>query len=777
MVTKNTLTLRNANARAILVLGVCALFLGACHGGAGRLATSRATTSRARTPVPPAVQEARRRIRAHDRRGALRLLQSDRGFDASEPERSWLLAALWLDLGGRDGALARAQRMPASLFATALRSLLTTQPADALRVLMPGGGRLAPHPYADLAAAVAYAGTRDVAAARRHAMRAWTSDSAFAHVEATLVLAQLAMEEGDIHAAGRLLEETFLHEGAYDARLPRLHAQLERRGGRLGSAAKLLLAALRVAPRNEHVARDLADLWREGLEPATQALIASSLGGMGSAIDENPEAGIVRGMTRTHSQPVEAVRAYEQALAAGAVAVPAERELRILRFRLGQHTQALDLLRKALPPGTLDRRENRLHANWQAVWRAGAACPVPAAGPTACLALARALVGVGALEDATAVLEGGAGPAGEPLHGRLVAHHAFEAGLRELIESGYQAAAAKDDPPDFDTVLAALPGLAQRTLSPDEALALRDPTIGRRSMPLVGSWLDHRVRTSSPLVRHFRNYGRYVIFGQRSGAPVEVIVFSIASLEEAAAIKTAGRTYRHDLAIGYDRGLRSHVDAQGGSLGGACLADSLWIDADSARYGEHALRRSLVRDPAVMAFLRRSQPPRGAALNLDDPGMVAIRLFARYVARRPTDEWGSFYTLQAHEFGHVVDLRDYLPLGENLGKALGLLAGAGFSASRVEMELERRAQLAACVDARDPDLALAEMCLALPVTSPDPEVHDGGYRDGLRDMVQHWMRNPARYPSFDATRSLVGQMDRLDNETIRRLAYNALLRR
>ena len=776
MLTKNSLTLRNANARGIWI-SVCALVLTACHGGLreASVATPQPGVPAQRQPVPPVVQAARHAIRAHDRGEALRLLGAERGLDPREPERSWLLAALWLDLGARDGALARAERMPPCPLRRALRSLLTVQPREALHVLQPGGGALPSEPFTDLALALAFAGVEDPGRARIHATKAWRGTSDFVRVEASLVLASLAMEEGNIEAAAQVLARTFADAGGYDARLPRMEAQIERRAGNLARAADRLLASLRVAPRNEHVARDLADLWREGLDPPVQRSIAEALAAMDAAIATNPEAQIVVGMTLAEERPEAAVARYETALARRAVAVPAERELRLLYFRLGRHADGLRLLAKALPPGVASRPGNLVGDRWRTLWAVGRQCPHPTTGTTH--ALGAALLGVGALEDAQAVLRASGDPRSEPLGRRIASHLAFEKGLRRLIERGYQVAAAQDEPPGCASVLARLPQLAAQTLPPDEARAFRDPTIGVHTMPFVGTWLDHRARTSSPVVQHFRRYGRYLMFGQRTDAPVEVVVFSMASLEERRVIRTAGRNYRHDVAIGYDRGLRSHVDAQGGSLGGACLADSIWIDADSARYSEHALRRSLVRDPAILAFTRRSQPPRGAPFDLDDPGTVAIRLFARYVARRPNDEWGSYHTLCAHEFGHVVDLREYLPLEENLGKAIGLLAGAGFSANRVERELERRAQLAACVDARDADLALAEMCLALPVTSTEPEVHDGGYHDGLRDMVRHWHRHPGRYGRFDETRSLVGQLDRLREEDIRRLAYNALVQR
>ena len=100
--------------------------------------------------------------------------------------------------------------------------------------------------------------------------------------------------------------------------------------------------------------------------------------------------------------------------------------------------------------------------------------------------------------------------------------------------------------------------------------------------------------------------------------------------------------------------------------------------------------------------------------------------------------------------------------------------GNGFSFSRVQMDLERRAQLAACIDAPDPDLALAEMLVSLPITERDPEVHDGGYRDGLWAMVLHVQGRPDLYPQIDRSKRVLTQLDRLSNAQIRQAARAAI---
>jgi hypothetical protein len=295
---------------------------------------------------------------------------------------------------------------------------------------------------------------------------------------------------------------------------------------------------------------------------------------------------------------------------------------------------------------------------------------------------------------------------------------------------------------------------------------------------LIGAWLDHSTDTRSPVVAHFRRFGRFLMLGQREGQPPEAIVLSLAFLARALPITTAGRRHAHDVAIGYDRGASAFVSAKGGELGGACLADGMWLDADSARRTDLALRAELRRDPARREAARawRPPPPEGpeGVFALTDPGPLAYRLLERYVRRHPASPWGTFGTLRAHESGHVADLRRHLPVLPRLPATVALFARAGFSPARVEMELERRAQLGAVVDAPDPDLALFEMVEALPLEERDPEVHAGGYRDGVADLVRFVHARPDLHPEIDLTQRILPQLERLGPEALRRAARAAV---
>ena len=72
--------------------------------------------------------------------------------------------------------------------------------------------------------------------------------------------------------------------------------------------------------------------------------------------------------------------------------------------------------------------------------------------------------------------------------------------------------------------------------------------------------------------------------------------------------------------------------------------------------------------------------------------------------------------------------------------------------------------------ARDPDLALAEMVLSLPVLEDDPGIHDGGYAQAVAQIVRYVAARPGSYPGLDPTRRIVTQLDLLTNEQIREAA-------
>lgn len=725
------------------------------------------------------VSPVRRAVRARDGAEAMRLLREDQRLDVADPERLWLLIRLAPGSCAAHALRARTRILPRGDVGDAMRGLAAEDRAAAAgRVLAStaDGDRS----WRNLVAAHLLAEVGEPQQALYFAEQALRSTRDFVRHEAWLQRGRLLLGEGDLDGVHRSADEAARLDPT-DARPPRLHADAYKAAGRIDDAALQLLAALEIAPESPRYAHRLAETLRLGVAAETWARVDAALPRVRDPTGRNAELAALRALAADHSgRSSEAERHYRTALAGGAIPVPLDRDLRRLLVERGAWREATAWLLRAVPPHVIRAADNLLAPRWHELERTAAAAPGPAASEAARLAFGRALVGVGALDEAVVVLATVPSSTARALETRVRGHLALEAGLRSWIEAGYNANKRKEEPPTFESGLRTLQVLGRRHLAPDERAAFDDPRRGLRELPLLGSWLDHSTHTTSPIVAHFRRYGRFLLFGQQGDVPVEAIVLSLASLSADRVIRSVGQTYRHDIAIGYDRALRSNIAAQGGMLGGACLADGIWIDVDAARRSEFELRRTLLADRGFLQRVDRAQPLPADTLDgaaaLTDPGCTAARLVARYVRRKPHDPWGSYGTLTAHEFGHVVDIDRHLPILPKLPNTLALLTRGGMDFDEVQIELEMRAQLGACVDAPDPDLALAEMLLALPLVERSPEVHDGGYRDGLRAMILHILQRPDLYPQIDRRLRVVTQLDRLSNAQIRQAARAVLAR-
>jgi tetratricopeptide (TPR) repeat protein len=712
------------------------------------------------------------------------LLEAERGLDPREPERSWLIVAVLRESHAGPEARALAAALPPSPFREALRGLAAETPADALGLVLPHAG--SGNPWVHLVIAISHAARGDKAEAHEAAERALQPPAAdrggpsepvpdLVRFDAHLLLARLQLERGDIEEG--LASAQAAHESnPADSRAPAVAAAGVRRTGDFDQATRMLLHALQLAPRSQVYARWLVDTLRHSTGTVRWASVDAALEPLDAASGRSPEWLALRARVRAGmGAEAQAIVMYRQALAAGAVTIPVERELRTLLARRGDYQEVAAMLARAVPPDVRTAPENLLRGRWAELRAAAQAAPSPSAPAPARLRLAKALLSLGALAETEAVL-GTLEGQGAALLSRVRGQRAFERAFKEHVEAGYRAGLQEKAPADFETLIERMRQLALQHLDPRDHAAFQRPDRGVRSLPFLGSWLDHATRTESPTVAHFRRYGRLLICGQRTGGPPEAIVMSLASLSAAQSIRTIDGVYEHDVAIGYDRVLRGWIDAQGGALGGACLADGIWLDVDSSRRSADELAQVMRTDPSFWPRVRDRQPLPAvgeARFLLTDDGGAAYRLLARHFQRR-RDGWGSFETLRAHEFGHVTDIKRYFPLWQGLPRALGLLARKGFSAHAIETELERRAQLGSVVLSRDPDMALAEMLLPLPVVEREPEVHDGGYRDGVARMLRYIHCNPTRFPQIDRRFRYVMQLDRLTNDQIREAAQAAL---
>jgi hypothetical protein len=594
--------------------------------------------------------------------------------------------------------------------------------------------------------------------------------------EALLLLGRVALERGALEGAVSVGERgSSAHPE--DPRFPTLLAIAAARQGRDDDVVAHAAEALSRQPGSRRAARRLADALRERPSPTVVAETARRLGPL-LAADPSGEAIAVSGLLAEAAGDRElAIDRYRRALDRGASPVPVDRRLRRLLFASGRPREGLALLVDAVPPEARRDERNPLQPAWREIEAAAAGGGEPRS-PARSESLARALVAVGALEEASSLLRSLEAPsqAARGLSDRLVSHLAFERAVKEEVEQGYRRKAADGPAGSLAALLDRIATLARRHLPAEEAAAFERPSEGLRSVPFLGSWLDASARTRSPVVAHFRRYGRYLVLGQRAGEAPEGVLLSLASIVPSRDIETQGRRFSHGVAIGYDRDVRSYLDFRGGFLCGACLPDGVWLDADSSRREEHGHRAAVAAiDPLLASRLdaAAADPPRVDGIEgpfaLDEPAGLHLRLLRRYLARGG-DGWGSFRVLCAHEFGHVLDIDRHLPVVRGLGESAAVLASCGFSLGHVEAFLEGRAQRAAVIDAADADLALADLVRALPLHDRTAGPHERGYEDVVAAMVAHVHAHAARYPAVDPTRKILPQLDRLSLDEIREVA-------
>lgn len=740
-----------------------------CLASGTRLSADPARLPPAAMPVE--VREARSLLRRQRATEALARLEQAGGPSVDAPERTWVWAHVASLVKGQFAAREAVAALPVSPLRLSLLSLLSEHPDDLRPAVLRAASRSG-DAWLWLGAAVLSLRLGEALPALEAAQRAAARGSPFVRLEALQNAARAATELGRLEEASDLAAEAAALVPE-DSRPRSVRAEIERKRGRLPEARVALLEALRLDPGSALYARRLAELLREDLEvPPDRALLASI---DALALPAGAEADALRGLVAERlGRPVEARAAYERALSAGAHPVPVEHALRVLLAQAGEHADLVRLLEQALPPEVLAAPENLLGGAWAALRTAAAGAPDAKSPPERQETLARALVALGALEEAQVIAR--RGPRGQDaLADRLGRHLALEAALRALVEQGYRDAAHHRVPPDLLAFRRALHDAARRLLPPADAAAFAPEVGGLKSLGPLGAWLDHGALRPAPIVAYFRGYGRYLVLGQRREQPVEAILLALGYLAPAAPLAPRREAHRHDTAIGYHRVVRAWLDAQGGGLAGACLPDGLWLDAEAALDAEHDVRAGLALDPALSeAAAAIPAPPadgRRGPFAMGDPAGLAYRLARRYVATPRGDRWGSFRTLRAHESGHVIDLRRHLPIVRGLPATLALLASVGFASKRMEAVLERRAQLTALLDAPDPALALYEMVALLPAVEREPEVHAAGYRDGLARLVHHVWARPDAYPQIDRTRALLPQLDRLSDDQLRRAAW------
>ena len=432
-------------------MGGLALFALALLGTACRAPGARvAQVESLGRPIPAAVVAARRALRAHDTDAALALLEAERGLLVTEPERSWLLAHVWASRFQTDRARRAAAALPRSPFRTALEASLAEDVGAALRTLE-WQMRWPPDPWMRLAAAYLHSARGMPVAAEQQARSALGRGVTYVDVEAWLVVARSHADAGRLEAAGRAAKKARALEPT-DVRAHAISAALDRLRGDWEGAVDSLVEAIRVVPENRGQPRFLARILRRAGDWELAARAEAGLAGI--TAPGNPEWRALWGLLAEQAgRREEAVRRYRQALAEGAIPIPVDRHLRRLLFASGAYEEGVEWLVTAVPPAVIEASGNLQRPAWARLQEAAAAAPSRATEAPARLALAEALVAVGALPEARSVLAGVEREAARALDERLARQIAFEDALEDDLEGGYRQGHRRKPPASLDALL------------------------------------------------------------------------------------------------------------------------------------------------------------------------------------------------------------------------------------------------------------------------------------------------------------------------------------
>jgi hypothetical protein len=127
--------------------------------------------------------------------------------------------------------------------------------------------------------------------------------------------------------------------------------------------------------------------------------------------------------------------------------------------------------------------------------------------------------------------------------------------------------------------------------------------------------------------------------------------------------------------------------------------------------------------------------------------------------------------VRLHEYGHMADAEEFLPLARSLHHVVSWLFSAGFSITAIEARLELRAELAALCATRDPELALAEIVRYAPRRAAQLP-HSLGFAELTRRFVDAVAARMDRgeLPRLERDKAILPQLWKLSAEELREVA-------
>lgn len=490
-----------------------------------------------------------------------------------------------------------------------------------------------------------------------------------------------------------------------------------------------LLAALRQRPYDP-AAQALAQRWLDaGLADAQAAELLDLVREEPRRIEalaKGPGAGLLATLLRRAGRPA-AVRSLLEAAGVDARAVDLRRAQRRLLLALGDAPAFLALVRSDVPRAIVAPEPNRVRGRWLQLldgpWHAQD--PLAAGAGDVCVRLVAALRDVGWLHEAELLADAalrahpGQAPAITALRLECGRQLAFEGELRRQLYDGYR----RQDGGDVAALLARLRTASFRIFGRD---VVGEPTVFRA--PLVGEMVDP---FAGALAEHFDRYNRHLVLGRRAGAPVEGMLYTRWALQDLPDAAELALSARCAEAIVFDRDIRPLHGVWGGDIAGVALLNHFLVDFDSLRgwAGSVADRRRIAREDGLA--LQKDPIPA-------EPGMDPFDAVWRLGLASPVAdvdlEDALLDTVRHHERQHLVDWLYYLPVEDNLWRALGLLFDFALSPARIEAEMERRAELASLAVSPHTELVLAHIA-DYAAAGDVPSPHAKGFQALARDLA------------------------------------------
>ncbi len=290
--------------------------------------------------------------------------------------------------------------------------------------------------------------------------------------------------------------------------------------------------------------------------------------------------------------------------------------------------------------------------------------------------------------------------------------------------------------------------------------------------------------------------GRFATVGTLIGRGLDGMILRSLLVEEQSG-ELLGVPWSGTIAI--CEGVDSHGRNGNGNyrISGAALHEGYWIELSAVRR-DHARWTSLDEwfdEPGGADRVRRALEVTGVPLSVSPttpdararerralkPSLEQSRRvrLAVLAERRAAGEPGVSLTevvecVAVHEQGHLCDRTRFLPLHENLGRAMLLVMDNGFSPIAIQQQLEYRAQLTAMCELDEPRLAFADVVQSAEVETDGPLPHGRAYRELLGDFLRvldtRLARDPERWSMLDPDRTLMHQLHRLSGEDVREIA-------